>query len=273
MGRHDEALAGYDRILQLRPGFAPILYSRSNVLQELNRFDEALAGYDRVLAQNPADPAARNNRGNVLMKIRRYPEALADFDAVLAMLPGELDPKLALAATAELRGAHTDATRYYEVAWRTNHTFYSAAFGLARERARAGDRAGAIATLDQINAASAHFTAAGIAAVEILLDGRTADDIDEPALLDAGKRASSLTIESVAKREKLRLNVLSAALGWLEAGNTPKAARLLGCDFDEDGIRTGMEQCYRALAHETTGVWGRIDLVEKANAVRPRTRL
>ena len=32
--------------------------------------------------------------------------AAADFDAVLAMLPGELDPKLALAATAELRGAH-----------------------------------------------------------------------------------------------------------------------------------------------------------------------
>ena len=44
------------------------------------------------------------------------------FDAVLTMLPGELDPKLALAATAELRGAHDEATRYYETVWRTNHT-------------------------------------------------------------------------------------------------------------------------------------------------------
>ena len=69
------------------------------------------------------------------------------------------------------------------------------------------------------------------------------------------------------------MSVLGAALEWLEAGNTPKTARLLGCDFDEDGIRVGMEQCYRALAHETTDVWARIDLVEKANAVRPRTRL
>jgi serine/threonine-protein kinase PknG len=199
--------------------------------------------------------------------------ATAYFDTVLATLPGELDPKLALAATAELREAHDDATRYYEMVWRTNHTFYSAAFGLARERARVGDRAGAIATLDQITAASAHFTAAGTAAIEILLDGRTADTIDEPALIDAGKRASSLTIESAAKRETLRLSVLGAALDWLEAGNTPKTARLLGCDFDEDGIRIGMEQSYRALAHETTDGWGRIDLVEKANAVRPRTRL
>jgi serine/threonine-protein kinase PknG len=202
-----------------------------------------------------------------------FAAAAADFDAVLDVLPGELDPKLALAATAELRGAHDDAARYYEIVWRTNHTFYSAAFGLARERARAGYRAGAIQTLDQITAASAHYTAAGTAGIEILLDGRTADDLDEPALLDAGKRASSLTIESAEKRETLRLRVLGAALDWLQAGNTPTTARLLGCDFDEDGIRIGMEQCYRALAHETADVWARIDLVEKANAVRPRTRL
>ena len=171
-------------------------------------------------------------------------------------------------------GAHYDeATRYYETVWRTNHTFYSAAFGLARQRARVGDRAGAIATLDQITAASAHFTAAGTAAIEILLDGRGTENLDEPTLLDAGKRASALTLESATKRATIRLKVLGAALDWLEAGNTPTAARLLGADFDEPGIRTGMEQCYRALAHETTDVWERIELVEKANAIRPRTRL
>ncbi len=211
--------------------------------------------------------------GQCALLDRDFDSATTAFDSVLAMLPGELDPKLALAATAELRGAHEEATRYYETVWRTNHTFYSAAFGLARERARVGDRAGAIATLDQITAASAHFTAAGSAAIEILLHGRTAENLDEPALLDAGKRASVLTLESAAKRETLRLNVLGAALDWLEAGNTPRTARLLGCDFDEPGIRAGMEQCYRALAHETTDVWARIDLVEKANAIRPRTRL
>ena len=98
------------------------------------------------------------------------------------------------------------------------------------------------------------------AAIEILLDGRTAENLDEPTLLDAGKRASALTLESATKRATIRLNVLGAALDWLEAGNTPKTARLLGADFDEPGIRTGMEQCYRALAHETTDMWERIDL-------------
>ncbi|HEX2402482.1 MAG TPA: tetratricopeptide repeat protein, partial [Mycobacterium sp.] len=79
--------------------------------------------------------------------------------------------------------------------------------------------------------------------------------------------------ESAAKRERLRLMVFGAALDWLEAGNSPKTARLLGADFDEPGVRIGMEQCYRALAREATDVWTRIELVEKANAIRPRTRL
>jgi serine/threonine-protein kinase PknG len=188
------------------------------------------------------------------------------------MLPGELDPKLALAATAELRGAYDVAARYYETVWRTNHSFYSAAFGLARLRARAGDRTGAIATLDQITPASAHFTAAGTAAIEMLLDARTADQLDEPTLLDAGERASALTLESATKRATIRLKVLGAALDWLEAGNTPMASQLYGADFDRAGIRAGMEQSYRALAHETTDLWERIALVESANAIRPRTR-
>ena len=121
---------------------------------------------------------------------------------------------------------------------------------MARQRARAGDRAGAIAALDQIPPASAHFTAAGTTAIEILLDGRTSENLDEQTLLDAGRRAAALTLESTAKRATIRLRVLGAALGWLQAGNTPKTPRLLGADFDEPGIRTGMEHCYRELAHE-----------------------
>ena len=46
--------------------------------------------------------------------------------------------------------------------------------------------------------------------------------LDEQTLLDAGKRAAALTLESAAKRASIRLRVLGAALGWLQAGNKPK---------------------------------------------------
>jgi serine/threonine-protein kinase PknG len=187
-------------------------------------------------------------------------------------LPGELAPKIALAATAELRGAADDAERYYETVWRTDDNYVSAAFGLARQRARAGDRAGAIAALDRVPTASAHSAPAGATAIEIMLDGRDPESLDERTLVDAGTRAAALPLESEAKRAAIRLPVFAAALGWLQAGNTPQTPRLLGADFDETGVREGMERCYRALAHETIDMWERIALVEKANAVRPRTR-
>lgn len=202
-----------------------------------------------------------------------YDKAAADFDTVLATLPGELAPKMAIAATAELRGARDVAAHYYETVWRTDHSYVSAAFGLARQRVHAGDRAGAISALDEVPSDSAHFTPAGANAIEILLDGRTPENLDEQTLLDAGKRASALSLESATKRATIRLGVLGAALGWLRAGNKTTAPRLLGEDFDEPSIRTGMERGYRELAHDTTDMWERIALVEKANEIRPRTRV
>jgi serine/threonine-protein kinase PknG len=199
--------------------------------------------------------------------------AAADFSQVLATLPGELAPKMAIAATDELAGDRERAARRYETVWRTDDTYYSAAFGLARQRAVAGDRAGAITALDQVPAASAHFTAARTSAIEVLLDGRTAATLDEATLLDAGNRSAALTLESTSKQAAVRLRVLGAALDWLQAGNTTTVPRLLGADFTEPGIRSGMERCYRELAHASAGVWERIALVEQANTIRPRTRL
>ncbi|MGK2880721.1 MAG: tetratricopeptide repeat protein [Mycobacterium sp.] len=196
-----------------------------------------------------------------------------DFGAVLASLPGELGPKFALAVTAELRGVREVAQHYYDTVWRTDNTFVSAAFGLARQRAAAGDRLGAVAALGQVPPGSALHTTAGATAIEFLLEGRAAAELDEPTLLDAGNRAGVLTVESASKRAAIRQSVLQAALGWLRAGNTPQAQRLLGHGFDETGVRLGLEGCYRELAHDTTDLWERIALVEKANTTRPRTRV
>ena len=240
---------------------------------ELGSPKDARKRLDELRSVVPGDWRLDWYRGQCALLEGDFGRAAADFDAVLTALPGELGPKLAVAATAELRDARAEAMSYYERIWRTEHSYYSAAFGLARQRARAGDRVAAIAPLDQIPVSSAHFTAAGATAVELLLDGRPPEELDEATLLDVGARAAALPLESAVKRATLRLRVLSAALDWLRVGNTSTAAALLGDDFDESGIRTGMERCYRELARETTDVWERIALVEKANAIRPRTRL
>ena len=133
-----------------------------------------------------------------------------------------------------------------------------------------GDRTDAVAALDQVPSSSAHFTVAGATAIEVLLDGREPGNADEQTLLDAGERTAALRLESAEKRARIRLKVLGAALDWLRAGNKSTATHLLGVPFDEPGIQTGMERAYRDLARETTGMWDRIAMVEKANAIRPR---
>ena len=200
-------------------------------------------------------------------------KAAVDFGKILGQLPGELTPKLAFAAASEMQGAGDYAARYYEMVWRTDRSYVSAAFGLARQRAREGDRAGAVAALDQVPTESAHHSLAAATAIDIMLDGREAKDLDENTLVDAGKRAAALTLESTEKRAAMRLKVFSAALGWLQAKNNSRTPRLLNTDFREPEIRIEMEKCYRDIAHATPDTWERIALVEKANAIRPRTRV
>jgi serine/threonine-protein kinase PknG len=221
----------------------------------------------------PADWRLRWYSGQCALLNNELDVAAEEFDAVLGMLPGELGVKLAIAATAELRGAHDAATGCYQTIWHTEHSYFSAAFGLARGRVRAGDRAAAIEPLDEIPVSSAHHTAAGVAAIGILLDERAPNELNEQTLLAAGKRAAALTVESSATRARLRLKVFGAALDWLHDGNDATAQQLLGVHFTGPGIKVGMERCYRELARHSIDTWERITLVEKANAIRPRTRL
>jgi glycosyltransferase involved in cell wall biosynthesis len=68
LGRHEEALAGYDRALAIRPDFAEAHHGRGNALFKLKRYEEALAGYDRALAIRPDLAPAHHGRVDALFK-------------------------------------------------------------------------------------------------------------------------------------------------------------------------------------------------------------
>ncbi|MFI8974105.1 tetratricopeptide repeat protein [Nocardia asteroides] len=206
--------------------------------------------------------------------------AAADFEAVYNALPGEPAPKLALAAALELGAQERDtpelrrASALYELVWRTDHTYLSAAFGAARLRRAAGDRAGAVAVLDQVDRTSSMFTEARVSAVDALLSGRAAVDLDEALLREAGERVERLNLDSRKRTAEVRMPVLEAALNWIRSGQRPSATgKLLDVEFTEQGVRTGLERCLRTLAREADDMWSRFVLVDQANAVRPRTTL
>ena len=88
-GQYEEALADYNRSLELRHDAPNTLNNRGNTLQNLGRYEEALADYNRSLEMEPDDPTTLTNRGVTLRNLGRYEEALADYNRSLELEPDD----------------------------------------------------------------------------------------------------------------------------------------------------------------------------------------
>jgi serine/threonine-protein kinase PknG len=195
--------------------------------------------------------------------------ARAAFEGVYDALPGELAPRLAVALAAEAAGDHAAAARHFQVVWTIDHSYVSAAFGLARVRLAGGDTAGAIEVLDTVPETSSHHGAAQVVAFRARISGRPS--LSLACLTEAGQQLRQLRLDA-ASRESLTAELLRAALGWVAAGKAPGGQRLLDWELTERSLRLGLEQTYRSLARLVSAEDHRIQLVDLANDVRPWTR-
>ncbi|MHA7666178.1 serine/threonine-protein kinase PknG [Mycolicibacterium sp. HS_4_1] len=195
-----------------------------------------------------------------------YAAATTDFTEVLNTLPGELAPKVALAATAELSGSEAERA-FYQTVWNTDNGIISAGFGRARVQAMAGDREAAVHTLDEVPATSRHFTTARLTSAVTLLSAATTAEITERQIRDAARRVEALP-ETEPRVLQIRTLVLGTALDWL-ADHTASTNHILGFPFTEHGLRLGVEASLRALARVAPTKAHRYALVDLANNVRP----
>jgi serine/threonine-protein kinase PknG len=207
--------------------------------------------------------------------------ALAAFGAVYDELPGELAPKLALGFAAEASGDLVAARRYFQLVETIDRSYISAAFGAARACLALGDRPAAIAAVAAVPETSSHHAAAQIAAVRLLVIA--GDKVSGTDVHEADGRLVKLSLDDL-RREQLTVEILHAALDWVADGGTraaPRApqpdldnkgyVRILGCEPNERALRFGLERGYRALASLTQDPARKVELVDMANAIRPRT--
>ncbi|MFD3655784.1 tetratricopeptide repeat protein [Streptomyces sp. NPDC058620] len=252
---------------------------------EMNDLDAGVRALSDLEGLHPDDWRVVWYRGVTSLVTGDNENAALSFDAVYDAFPGEPAPKLALGICAEELGQLDNAAEYYRLVWTTDPSFVSAAFGLARVQIAAGDRVGAVRTLESVPEASIHYTAARVAAVRARLRERAPQ---EPLLDDLSAAAAQVTglagfgLDAV-RRERLSAEVLGTALDWVLSGSpaapspvpsqhTPSGPRtLLGSELDERGLRFGLERSYRILARLAQRGDERIELVERANRFRPRT--
>jgi len=118
---------------------------------------------------------------------------------------------------------------------------------------------------------SSHHLAAQVAAVRIQVSPRPGQaQVSAGDLGEAGARVGRLKLDAI-QLEYLTAEVLRAALASAGAAAALPGGRLLGCECTERGLRFGLERSYRAQARLAPDRRRRIELVEAANSVRPRT--
>ncbi|MEV0201093.1 tetratricopeptide repeat protein [Nonomuraea sp. NPDC050691] len=238
---------------------------------------QALDDAERAL---PGDWRVTWYRGVLELALGQAARAVPLFDACFSTLPGECAPKLALAFALECSGK--DASPWYDSVWRTDHGYVSAAFGLAR--------AGRTGVLDEVPVTSSHRVAAQLALVASVARAARPEALRPEELAAAADRLDDLADLDPRRREAMTAELLQAALAWLRAtgvppgaltastasagaGGAPHALTVAGAPFTDRGLRERLEGILRRLAVAADTRQERHDLIDRANAVRPRTWL
>ena len=235
---------------------------------ESGRVDEAEAILNTIEKDDPWEWRVQWYRGLIALAQRNFGAAQGAFDSVRDEVPGELAPILASAITAEMIGDVETASRLYARVSETDPSITSACFGLARCRIATGDRAGAVDAYRRVPDASSAYTQAQICAARVLLS-----DAPNPGeLTEASRTIEQLTLDTEQKT-RLTRDLLESALALLTDGRlvADEGMTIAGAAMEEQAVRFALERTYRSLARVVADDDERIELVDRANLVRPRT--
>jgi tetratricopeptide (TPR) repeat protein len=93
----EQALAAHDKAIQLKPDGYWGWFGRGYTLSDLQRYEEALVAFTQTTQVNPNRHSAWKHRGYILSKLGRYTEAQMDFAKALALKPNSSGTHLMMA--------------------------------------------------------------------------------------------------------------------------------------------------------------------------------
>ena len=88
---YEEAIASYERAVEINPDDQDAWYGLGYALGNLGRYEEAIASYERAVEINPDKEKAWYNRGIALGNLGRYEEAIASYERAVEINPDYQD--------------------------------------------------------------------------------------------------------------------------------------------------------------------------------------
>jgi len=247
---------------------AAVRLARARGALEVGDVARAKAECDALLEADPWDWRAVWMNGLSALAQGDVPGAVSAFNAVYGQVPGELAPKLALARACELADEREVAGRLYAVCSRTDGSYLAPAqFGLARLALADGRPGDALAALARIPPVSRAYGESRRQRASVLVDSGSATPDDLAAASVEVDRAGLPPRDRAA----LQIDILEAALAMTANGGGNPATQVVGVPMTEPDVRVALEHVYRSAARLSDDPQQRIELVDRANAVRPRT--
>ncbi len=150
MGHTDEAIAQFEKALEINPNFLDARRNLVTVLLRSNRVDAAAVQLAEIVRLDPTDVASRFNLGVCLMRESRVNEAIGPLSEVARLSPTNLNAQVYLARALALAGRPADAVAQYQVALKLAENNPDVRFEMAQLLAKDGDREQAVAQLKRV---------------------------------------------------------------------------------------------------------------------------
>jgi tetratricopeptide (TPR) repeat protein len=85
MGRIDEAIADFDRTIEINPRYANAYFNRGELLISRDQVQEAMRDYEQAIELGPTDAAMYNSLGMAYSKLRQTGDALREFSRAVEL--------------------------------------------------------------------------------------------------------------------------------------------------------------------------------------------
>lgn len=113
-GQKQQAVALYEEILALEPGYAPAYINLGTIYFHMHSYERAEELYRRATEADPGYVLAFFDLGNVLDELERLEESIAAYQKAVELSPGYADAHYNLALAFERKAEHRPALRHWE---------------------------------------------------------------------------------------------------------------------------------------------------------------
>ncbi len=116
MGKMDEAIAQFQKALEIKPDFAEACYNLGGAFFQKGDVDEAIAQCQKALQIKPDYAEAHNNLGNALLQKGRVDEAITHFQKALQIIPDYVEAHYNFGLALFQKGKVDEAIGQYQKA-------------------------------------------------------------------------------------------------------------------------------------------------------------